>query len=670
LASRPRALEGQVLKEEAAASGLLARSANQARDDITNIVNPNAADIDSFRLSIALLGISPNQVAFGNAIKRVRLLKMDPKMTRAQKDAIDELMEEIAVVRFNIPRNSEILAIANPMVALSSTPLQLVKAVQKSVKDKLKTATTADDMTTIYNFAIKHNALEDPTFRKSFLIQFQRQLDVVGRGEIRRIIGTGQTLDDDVALAVWQNVTGGGLRGAELLRSIGRPTNNHYANAIRTSYTKRELDEVGAMIREAVPTMTKQQYDDMLMLYSRQQDLIGKNAFNRVQAYLRQDQGEDLKVIATEIRRLKELPPVPYKPDPEVMRSRAKGVRKATDPSSSPIEGRTGGVSYRGQEGEMGLSQMRSEALNTEDLHRSYMTRAFLNRKARESSSVFTKKAANVEGEQILNVSYAEAGLRQPYLVGKAHDNVTVRMTTVGPVKGRSPKKGETRQQFADRMSSSSGSSAEKATANVGKLSPDASVDRVFLRDLRDDLTLMTRPESEFVIRAADGTSKVLARAPFTKASEGLPNNIPLNQVDDYIKGLNLRELQRLEMQHWVDRYGYRMLYDVRYARSISEIDTIAERMGAAFAAGKSPKGFYEILKATMSQRAAMLPQNVRYAAPGTKSRGRKNKVYREPQFLFKGKTSVDDILDYLQANIPAGGAARVQGRTGIQFPQ
>lgn len=357
---------------------------------------------------------------------------------------------------------------------------------------------------------------------------------------------------------------------------------------------------------------------------------------------------------------------------PQPMRSRAKGVRKATDPSSSVVDGPTGGASYRGPEGEMGLSQMKSQALDTEDLHRSYITRSYLARKAREGSSIFTttvKRGQDRIGQGISNVTYADAGLRQPYVVGKAHDNVRVRMVGSRPVRGQAPKANETAEEFAARVGEIRAGKAP-VEANVGKISPDTAVDKVFLRDLVDDLTLMTRPDSDFLVRAADGTTSSLARAPLTTVSQGLPNNLTREQAEQFVKTLDLRELQREEMQRWVDRYGYRMLYDVRYARSITELDQIAERMAAAFAAGKSPKGFYEILRQTMSQKAAMLPTGSRFQAPGRKTTRSRAKRYTPPQFRFKGKTSFEDFMNYLSSDIPAGRAARGQGSTGIQFPQ
>jgi hypothetical protein len=427
------------------------------------------------------------------------------------------------------------------------------------------------------------------------------------------------------------------------------------------------------MIREASPGMKQADADMLLGMYTKQQELVFANAFNRIQNWLKQEQGEQMKIMASEAIRLRQLPPGKTVDMPQPMRSKAKGIRKATDPSSSPIEGPTGGYSWRGGEGEVGLGQMRAQALNTEDLHQSYITRAYLNKKARESSSVFTTVVTRGQdqiGRGISNVTYAEAGLRQPYIVGKAHDNVNVRMIGGRPQRTRS----RSAEEFSEKVSS--GAKPEGiVTTNVGKLSADQKVDRVFLRDLIDDLTLMTRPDSEFALRYTSGPMQgqvyqKLARAPMTKASEGLPNNLTRDQAEKLVQTLDVRELQRLEMQHWVDRYGYRMMYDTHYAKSLTELDAIAERAAAAFALGKAPKGFFEILRQTMSQKASMLPTGSKYISPGQSPSRTRTKKYRPPEFRFKGKTSFGDFMDYLSSNIPAGGAARVQGVRGIQFPQ
>lgn len=670
LGSTPRALEGQVLREEAVASGILKAPTRREVADLFSDVEKGG--LSSLELSFILPSLAPNQVAFGNAIKRVRFLKMDPKITDAQRDIIDDNILAIARERFGISATDDFLSITVGE-ATEKVSGPALKVAQQTAKGWLDNATTSEDMTEIYNFVLQQGLLDSPSFRNSFLIAFENQMSRVGRGAIRRIIGEGTPLDDDVALAVWQQITGGGLRSGELLRSINKPKVNDYAAALRTSYTKRELDEVGSIINEAVPVMKQADVDMLFGLYSKQQDLVFKNAFNRIQNWLKQEQGEQMTLMSSEIRRLKELPPGPKIDMPQPMRSRAKGVRKATDPSSSIVSGPTGGSSWRGGEGEMGISQIKSQALDTSDMHRSYITRAYMNRKARESSSIFTttvKRGDDRIGQGISNVTYADAGLRQPYIVGKPHDKITVRMVGRTQLPGQSRRANETAEEFALRVGDIKNVKVP-STVNVSKLSADTKVDRVFERDLIDDLTLMTRPDSDFLVKNADGTATVLARAPLTKASEGLPNNLTAEQAKDYIKSLDISELQRLEMQHWVDRYGYRMLYDVRYARSITELDQIAERMAAAFASGRAPKGFYEVLRQTMSQKASMLPTGSRFMGTTQKKATRtRRKRYNPPQFRFTGATSFEDFMRFLASDVPAGRAARSQGVSGIQFPQ
>jgi hypothetical protein len=576
-------------------------------------------------------------------------------------------MVEIARDRFGITNADELMRMIRGEVgeAVTGRPL---KVAQSTATGWINNATTPEDMTSIYNFALNQKLLDDPKFRMQFLVAFEKGMQRVGRGEIRRLIGTGNPVDDDVASVVWNQISTGGLRAGELLRSTNNPKFNDYASAIRTSYSKKELDEVGAIIQEASPALKQAEFEQLRAAYSRQQELVFGNAFNRIQQWLKREQGEQLKVMSSEIRRLGELPPGKKVEFPEPMRSKAKGVRKATDPSSSPIEGPTGSYSWRGGEGEMGISQLRSQALDTNDLHQAYITRSYLGQKARERSSIFTrtvKRGDDRIGQSIDNVTYADAGLQRPYIVGKAHDNVNVRMIGSRP----RPQKSRTPEEFSERVASSAPQSKIVVT-NVGKLPADQRVDRVFIQNLTDDLTLMTRPDSDFIVRSATGEVTRLPRGAITNVSDGLPNNLTPEQAKRFIETLDLRELQRAEMQNWVDRYGYRMLYDTHYARTLTELDSIAERLAAAYVSGQAPKGFYELTRQTMSQKAALLPTGSMYTGPGARTTRRRPKRYRGPEFRFQGKTSMDDFMNYLSSNIPAGTAARNQGVRGIQFPQ
>lgn len=686
MGGQPKSLEAQIANERAVSAGLSGGPAKSAEANLTrramsNVINDGEAT--SLELAVWLPSAARNQAEFGRAIQRVRLLVLDPKITPEQRSQVYDRVVDIAQNRFAINTSDEIMTLLGQT---TQSPLGApgLKLASQTLKTYLNNATTPEQLTDIYAFALRINTLSAAKTRTQFLIDFEKAIDKVGRGEVRRLLDTGIELGDDVASVVWSRVSGGGLRGVDILLQTAKtpsgatiirttaPKTNDYANAIRTSYSRRELDDVGNYLKEQASDLSPADYELLSGMYVKQQELIFSNAFNRIQRWLASEQGGGLKLLSQEVYRLKELPPGARIVFPEKMRSRSKGVRKATDPSNSPITEGTGGSSFRGLEGELGISQLRSQALNTADMHQSYVTRAAMRAQAKKDTSIFTRAVSSgddVLGVEISNVTFAEAGLRQPYTVGQAHSGVTVRMVTSGRVKDMSPRKGENVDKFMKRINNQK-ANPKQPESNVLTLSPDRSVDRVFEKNLLDDLTLMGRPNEDFIVRNADGlVAGELARSRFTHVAEGLPNNLTVEQAKQFIKTLDMRDLQRAEMQHYVDRYGYRLLYDVQYVRTLGELTVLSNKAGAAFASGMSPKGWHEIIKQAMSQRAAMI--NVNKYGTGTVGRGsgsRRKKNF-DPPFRFTGKTSFEDFMEHLSGNIPSPGAARLQGGPSIQFP-
>lgn len=669
MGSRPHDANVIAIKEAAQASGLMPQV---TRREISQMIsNPPPGGLTSYELSIIGPLIASNRVEFTNAIKRIRLLRLDPKITPTQRAHIEETVVDVARNRFGINNADELLSLMGEQAAKVAP--QTIKLANTTVNRYMKDAVNTDDMMNIYNFVIRQNLLDDPKFRTRFLIDFEKAMSRVARGELRRAIGTGNPADDEIAALAWSQISNGGLRSGEYLRSLKQPKVSDYANALRTSYTKRELDEVGAMLREAAPALKQADSDMLLGLYAKQQDLVFKNAFNRIQSWLKNEQGERMQTMAMEIRRLGELPPGKRIEYPQPLRSKAGGVRKATDPSSSPIEKPATGYSWREGEGTMGISQLRAEALNTADLHASYVTRAFLNSKGGAPSSTYIRTSKqprppgydpNVNADFFVQpVTYREAGLSQPYIVGKVHDGINVRMIGARPKPGKGAK---TAEDFAGKIASSD--PGQKITVtSVNKLSADNKVDKVFLENLIDDLTLMTKPDSDFVLRHTTGPKqgeviRTLARAPLTRASEGLPNNLTRDQAREFVKTLDLRELQRAEMQHWVDKRGYQMIHDIHYARTMMELDAIAGRLSAAYVSGMVPEGFYQIVRQTLSSRAALIPSGMgRFAAPGQAiAKGSKLKRYQMPGVRF-------DPTEPFSTPFVTGRPVRAPGRDAIQ---
>jgi len=626
------------------------------------------AEASSYEVAAQILGLSANQLMFANALRRVGKLKFD--MSDVEIESIDKLMLDIAENRFGMSSSSGMLNVARDR-SISAPGNKPDMRMINSAYDGLKNSDTTDDIMNSYNFFVSQNGLESKEMRAKFLDLMEERIGRVARLEIRRVMGSGsRTLDafdmtpefrailgadplvttstrygtittgpsisrftpDDVAELVFQNSTSNAIHGKQILESIIDPKIDDYARAIRSSYSLNELAEVGEFVKRMGSSLSPDELNQARVLYISQSNLIKSNAFSRISKWFSDDSGQEIKRILDEVKRIREIvvPNKKLRRDKQIMRSRSKGVRKATDPTSSLVGDRpTGGSSWRGGEGEVGIGQLRSDMLNTEDIAKARDIRAWAARKAREESTIDTQTITRGEGDRvgvrIINTSYADAGLSKPYVVSAKNEGIRVNL----------------------------GTNAKPQVFDVKTTAPEKNVDKVWLQSLKDDLT------SEY----GGGTYQAI-----THTGQSLPKNLSPAQADEFISNLSNSELQSFrikEMQHWVDRYGYRLMKEIRYARTRSELSTLASRLNAAEANGLSPKGFANAIRQVMRDRSSLI------SSAGSSGRTRGNiraRKWRPPDKLLISREDMDRFFGV--GKTPAGYAARERGVTGIQFPQ